>query len=120
MKTTDENLISAFIEGTTAADIMKKAGISRTRYYRLVRDPDFRLAVTKRRAEIVDTAVKKMELNLSHNVMMLQMVIDDPETAPQTRVNAISVMMSQMTAWKSISDFESRLIELEEFRNEQK
>lgn len=120
MKLQDENLIQAFCEGTTAADVMRRAGISRTRYYRLVRDPDFQAAVAQRRSEIVDAAVKRMERVLDRDVMILQTIIEDPETAAQTRVNAISVLMSQLSAWKSITNFEQRLLAIEECEDARK
>lgn len=118
MKLQDENLIQAFCEGTTAADIMRRAGISRTRYYRLVRDPEFQAAVAQRRSEIVDAAVKRMERTLDHNVMILQTIIDDVEVAAQTRVNAVNVMLSQFASWKSIDNYEQRLLVMEEFKAE--
>lgn len=120
MRRFDENLIAAFTESTSAAEIMRKTGISRTKYYRLLNDKDFQTAVTKRRNEIITAAVLRMEGYLEKDVEVLQQIIESDDVAPQTRVNAISTLMTQLAAWKVNTDFEQRLIELEELKNDAK
>ena len=108
-----EKLITAFLTEVKAIDVQRSAGISRTKYYALKRDPDFMQAVTDRRTEIIQAAVYQMERNLAKNIGILQAIIDDTETAPQVRVNAINLYMSQLDRWKMQTEILERLQRLE-------
>ncbi len=117
MRRFDENLIEAFVTLPTGAAIMKEAGISKTRYYRLLKDPDFQQVVRERRAEISEGAVRRMEGYLLRDVEILQGIIENSEISPQTRTNAVSVMLTQYSSWKQNVDFERRLLDLERAKN---
>ena len=113
MKIYEEKDINAFLTSTKAVTIMKKAGIGKTRYYRLKNDPEFQRIVTQRRNDIVREAVMKMEGYFNKNVETLQEIIDDPETKGQTRVQALHLFMNQLAGWKGITDFMKRVEALE-------
>ena len=68
MKEYPESLITAFLTSYKPAEIMKLTGISKTKYYRLKRDPDFQKILTERRTELVKSAVMKMESYLTEDV----------------------------------------------------
>lgn len=119
MRRFDENLILAFITSTSGAEIMRQTGISSKKYYRLLNDDEFQTAVRQCRADMVRSAVMKMERYIDTDVMILQQIIENEEVAPQTRVNAINTMMSQLAAWKVNNDYENGLVCLEEFKNEE-
>ena len=108
-----EKLIMAFVTEIKAIEIQRAAGISDTKYYRLKRDPVFMQAVTERRTEIVQAAVGQMEKSLGKNVGILQAIIDNPETAPQVRVNALNLFFNQLSQWKTTTEILERLQELE-------
>lgn len=120
MRRFDENLIVAFATLTSGAEIMRQTGISNKKYYRLLHDDEFQTAVKRCRADIIKTAVLKMERYIDTDVMILQSIIENEEVAPQTRVNAISTMLTQLAAWKVNNDYEYGLIELEELKNDEK
>ena len=114
MKHYPESLITAFLTSYKPAEIMKLTGISKTKYYRLKRDPDFQRILTQRRSEIVKEAVMKMESYLTEDVEILQGIIRDPKTKDQIKINGINLLMSQLNQWKTTSEILDRLQALED------
>lgn len=114
MKQYPEELITAFMCTARRGEIMEKTGISKSRYYRLKADPDFQRLVAERRTELVKDAVLKMEGYLSKDVMILQEIIENPETSPQTRLNGIQLLMNQLGQWKMVSEMMERLQSVED------
>ena len=110
----DERLINAFCQATKRDEIMRVARIGKIKYYNLRADPDFMNAVNERRADIVKEAVLRMEGYISEDVGVLQEIIRDEETAPQIKVNAINLLMTQLANWRTAIDIEARLLALEE------
>lgn len=109
-----EALITAFLTSYKPAEIMKAAGISKTKYYRLRADADFQKILTERRSELVREAVMKMESYLSEDVEILQAIIRDPETSAQVKINGINLLMSQLSNWKTMTEVLDRLQKLED------
>lgn len=114
MKQYPEELITAFMCTARRGEIMEKTGISKSRYYRLKADPDFQRLVAERRTELVKDAVLKMEGYLSKDVMILQEIIENPETSAQTRLNGIQLLMNQLGQWKMVSEMMERLQSVED------
>lgn len=114
MKEYPENLITAFLTSYKPAEIMKAANISKTKYYRLKADANFQKTLTERRSELVKEAVLKMESYLSEDVEVLQSIIRDTKTAAQVKVNAINLLMSQLSSWKTMTEVLDRLQRLED------
>lgn len=108
-----EKLITAFLTEVRPIDIQRAAGISNTKYYALKRDPEFMQAVSNRRTEIVQTAVKHMENSFVKNADTLQAIIDDPEVSPQIRVNALRLYGEQFGQWKMTTDILERIEKIE-------
>lgn len=118
MKQYEESLIAAFLTSYRAAEIMRIAGISKTKYYRLKNDPDFQRILTERRSELIREAVMKMESYLSEDVDILQEIIRNPKTKDQVKVNAIQLLMSQLGQWKQISELIARVEALEDSQSQ--
>lgn len=114
MKEYPETLITAFLMSYKPADIIKDTGISKSKYYRLREDPDFQRILTKRRTQIVKSAVLKMESYLNEDVERLQEIIRKDDTSDQVKVNAINLLMSQLSQWKNTTDILERLEALED------
>lgn len=110
----DERLINAFCQATKRDEVMRLAKIGKLKYYHLRADPDFMKAVNERRADIVKEAVLKMEGFITEAVSRLQEIIRNEETAPQIKVNAINLLMTQLANWRTATDIEARLLALEE------
>jgi len=109
----DEKVISAFLGNFRTADIVRESGLSRTTVQKLKTDPDFQRVLTERRDAVIRASVDKMRTYLLTDVEKLQEIIDDTETSPQTRVNAIQVVLSQLRSWIETDDILKRLEALE-------
>ena len=114
MKQYPEELITAFLTSCKPAEIMKLTGISKTKFYRLKRDPDFQKILTERRTELVKSAVLKMESYLDEDVQILQSIIRKEDISDQVRINGINLLMSQLATWKQTTDILERLQALED------
>ena len=114
MKQYEESLITAFLTSYKPAEIMKLTGISKTKYYRLKRDPDFQRILTQRRTEIIKEAGLKMESYLTEDVEILQGIIRKEDTSDQVKINGINLLMSQLNQWKSTTEILDRLQALED------
>ena len=114
MKEYPENLITAFLTTYKPADIMSLTGISKSKYYRLKRDPTFQRILTERRSEIVKGAVMKMESYLNEDVERLQEIIRKEESSDQVKINAINLLMSQLNTWKNTTEILDRIQALED------
>ena len=108
-----EKLITAFLTEVRPIDVQRAAGISNTKYYALKQDPDFQRAVTERRSEIIQTAVKRMENNLVKNADTLQAIIDDQKISPQIRINALRLYGEQFGQWKMTTEILERIQRIE-------
>ena len=109
-----ERLITAFMTSCKRAEIMKRAGIGKNKYYALKTDPDFMRIVTERRDELVREAVLKMESYLSENVEALQKIIRDPETKDHVRVSALTLFSNQLGQWRNSTEILDRLQKVED------
>lgn len=109
----DETLITAFLTSFKPVEVQRTAGISKAKYYRLKADPEFMAVVAERRGLLVKEAVLKMERYLSEDVEILQSIIRDPETKDQVKINAIQLLMNQLSGWKQITDLMERIEALE-------
>ena len=113
MKQYDEKLIMAFLENYRTVDIARASGYSTRTVERLKADPAFQAVLTDRRTAVISAAVEKMRSYLLADVEELQRIITDAGTAPQTKVNAIKVLMDQLRDWSTTSDLARRLQALE-------
>ena len=109
-----ESLIIAFMTSCKRAEIMKKAGIGKNKYYELKNDPDFMKIVTERRDELIREAVLKMESYFNENVEALQTLIRDPETKGQVKINALALASTQLGQWRNSTEILGRLQKVED------
>lgn len=109
----DEKVINAFLTNYRVVDIMKEAGIGKNTVYKLRNDPAFQKVIRERKDAILKSAVNKMQGYLVKDVEILQEIIEDPETSPQTKINGIRVLMEQLRDWSMRTDIITRLEALE-------
>lgn len=108
-----ERVIMAFVNNYAVADIAKEAAISKPTVYRLRGDPDFMNIVSERKGEIIKATVARLRSNLTKNIDTLQSIIDDKQTSPQVRINAINVMLSQFKELAGTEELIDRIEHLE-------
>lgn len=109
----DERIISAFLNNFRMVDVMREAGISKNTAYKYRNDPEFQKVLKERKEAILKAAVNKMQSYLCRDVEILQQIIEDPDTSPQTKVNAIQTIMNQLRDWTTTTDFMKRIEALE-------
>ena len=107
--TEDERVIGAFLNNFRMVDVMKETGLSKNTCYKIRNDPDFQKVLRERKEAILKTAVNKMQGYLTKDVEILQEIIEDPNTSPQTKVNAIQTIMNQLRDWTTTTDIMKRL-----------
>lgn len=107
--TEDERVIGAFLNNFRMVDVMKETGLSKNTVYKIRNDPNFQKVIRERKDAILKTAVNKMQSYLTKDVEILQGIIEDPETSPQVKINAIQTIMSQLRDWTTTTDIMKRL-----------
>lgn len=115
----NESWISAFVSGTRREQIMLTAGIGKHRYYQLLNDPEFQRMVVQRRNAIVKEAVLKMESFLSEDVEILQAIVRKEDTSDQVKINAIQLLMNQLSNYRALTDILERLENLEKIAGQE-
>lgn len=113
MREFDEKTISAFLNNYKMADVIRESGLSKNTCYKLRQDPDFQQVLRERKDAIVKVTLERMRSYLLRDIEELQAVIEDSETSPQTKVNAIQIMLSQFRDWLTTSDLIERVEVLE-------
>ena len=113
MKEYDERYIAAFLHNYRMVDVMRELGCSKAKAYRIKSDPEFMEVVRQRKEAILKTVVNQMTTTLTGDAATLQAIIDDPNTAPQIKINAIQTKWNQLREWVTTTDIIKRLDALE-------
>lgn len=108
-----EKVINAFLEHDKIIDIMAATGLSRGTIDKYRKDEEFQKVLFERKERFVAAAVSKMQASMSRGAEVLQRIIENESVAPQTRVNAISVLFAQCKAWTTELDLLKRIEALE-------
>ena len=119
-KTYSETVISAFLKHDKLTDIAREIGVTPQTAAKYRDDPDLQEILSDRRLQFVKAAVSKMQGFMTEGVEILQNIIRDSETSPQTRVNAIQIMFNQCKVWTETTDILERLKALEDAENNKK
>lgn len=118
MREYPEKWIDAFLRSTTVRETCEAANISKTKYYKLRNDSSFQSVLRERRDMCIASAVEALREAFLRNVIILQEIAENPSVSAQTRVNSISVMLSQLREWTTTSDILERLSALEAKKDE--
>lgn len=109
-----EEMIQAFMELPKNKDVAERLGIHIQTVAKYRRDPELQSLIRERRTELTKRAVNKMSGMIDNSLDKLNEIINDPETAAQTRVNAIQVLYSQYKAWIETTDIIERIENVEQ------
>ena len=108
-----EKWITAFLSHAKVTEICKAGGFSKTKYYQLKHDVDFQRVLRERRDMAVMVAVDALRAHFLRDVEILAEIAEDDSTAPQVRINAISVALSQLQNRTQTVDLIARIEALE-------
>ena len=109
-----EGAINAFLSYERNIDIAKALHISEQTVIRYKQDPYFQKLLAERKADFVRLAVTKMQGSLGKVVDEVMKIIDNPETAPQVKLNACQIILTQCNRWTETIDIMERLNNLEQ------
>lgn len=109
----NEKVILAFTKYEKTSDLIRETGLSATTIKRYKHDPDLQKIVRDRRNEMMTAAVVVMQDYLAEGAAELIKIIRDPETAAQTKVNAIQIIFNQCRDWITTTDLQKRLEDVE-------
>ena len=89
-------------------------GLSETQIYVRLRDAEFKERYNRARREVMEQATAALQGHLSNAITTLSEVCDNPEVAPQTRINAATAILTHALKLTEQMDVLTRMDELEE------
>ena len=108
-----EKWVTAFLSNAKVVDICKAGGFSKSKYYQLKHNADFQSVLRERRDMAIMAAVDALRACFLRDVQILQAIAENDATAPQVRVNAISIALTQLQNWTQTVDLLARIEALE-------
>ena len=109
--------IIAFAKNASREKILQDSGMTRHRYETLKDNPEFMDEVNQYRTSLVGDVVRELESCLMTSAKELTEIIQDHETASQTRLNAIRTMFDAYAKLADREDILKRLDALEKAQN---
>jgi len=74
------------------AEAVSNTGVALSTAYRWMKNDDFREELQKRKSQLLDEVVLQMQVNFSGAVAQLTGIINNADTAPQVKINAIDCL----------------------------
>lgn len=91
----NEELIAAIITNNTLAAAAEAAGISLRALHDRMRDPDFRIAYTDAKSEIIRGAVRTVNSHLTEALETVAGIMNDEQNNAAVRLQAAQTILSQ-------------------------
>ena len=111
---TDESIIAALIaEGSIKGAAASLHCTTRTLYERM-KKPEFKELYTQAKGEILKAATAKLQGNLCGAIDTLSEIMQDPDTAKQTRANCAVSILQYGARFTETTDILERLEAIEE------
>lgn len=114
MRLTDEAIATALIQRGSIVAAADELQCSKRTLYSRMKTPSFQELYSKAKTELLKSATAKLSNSITGAVDVLTTVMNDPETPPQTRVNAASNVIQYAVKLTSTVDILERLEALEE------
>ncbi|MCD8154525.1 MAG: helix-turn-helix domain-containing protein [Clostridiales bacterium] len=106
------------LKGMSDRTIAAEIGISRQTVSNYRKDPEFKEKIRAAQDEMMQAATRRMQSALSDVAGVAIEIAQDAKNAPQVRLNAVQILLTQCRAWTETSDVLNRLSALEESVNE--
>lgn len=111
---TDEAIIAALIEYGSIKGAAAFLGCTTRTLYERMKKPEFKELYTQAKAEIIRAATAKLQGNLCGAIDTLAAIMNDEETAKQTRVNSAVSILQYGARFTEATDILERLEAIEE------
>lgn len=110
--------VNAFLNYAKRGDICREAGISRSRYDALRKNENFMTLIREMRTEAISDCVRRLERLLGKCADELEGIIQDRDTASQTRLYAIRTALDAYARLSQEENIIERLDRLEAQTNQ--
>lgn len=105
--------LDAMLQCSSISNAANRAGISPNTATKYMKDTTFRAELDRRRNECLDDTVRFLQANLAMCGEALIGIIENEETPPQTKINAINTVFTNFRAMYETLDIANRLAQLE-------
>lgn len=109
----DEGIISALVNCGSVKAAAAECGVSALTIYRRMKDNDFRQKLDAVRDDALHECSARLSGSLTDAVKVLTDIMNDEQTAPQTRANAAQMVLSYGLRYAETAEILRRLEQLE-------
>lgn len=107
-------MIVALLNNVTVTAASKATGICEDTIYKYLRDPEFVREYDARRKAMLEDSCHTLQAKMSKAIDELVKIIENEETKPQIRLNAIDMLLRHAYKQTELVDILARLDALEE------
>ena len=111
---TKEILLAGLLNNVTVTATSQATGICEDTIYKYLRDPEFVREYDAKRKEMLEDSCHTLQAKMSRATDELVKIIEDPDTKPQIRLNAIDMLLRHAYKQTELMDILTRLDALEE------
>jgi hypothetical protein len=109
----DELIIAALASGRTATEAAAAVGVSTQTIYRRMKDPEFRAAVGRARAEVWVDDARRFREQVPRSLATLVELRDNPDAHDSTRARCAIAIVDLAAKFHELTDVAVRLAALE-------
>lgn len=117
-KKTKDLIIAGLLSNTTISATAKAIGISEATIYKYLKDEEFKQEYEEQRRAMLTDNCHVLQAHMRKAISELVEIIEDAETAPQVRLNAIDMLFRHAYKQTEIVDILDRLTALEKLNKE--
>ena len=112
----DETIIAALISTTTVRAASQACGISETQIYARLRNPAFKEKYDRARHDVLSQATAYIQGITGDALRKLHEIMNDPDAAPQTQLNAANAIVSTCLRMTEQADIFRQMEELKKVK----
>ena len=113
----DEAVISALLTNATIRAASECCGVSETRIYARLRNPEFKARYDAERLAMLERNSNALQVHIATAIEGMVEIANDPKVAAQTRLNAQRTIIETSLKLTEIVDLLQRIRKLEEVTN---
>jgi len=110
----DEEIIAALIAQGSIKEAAAELGCTARTIYERMKKPDFKALYERAKGDLLKTVTARLQGSACKAVSVLEEIMGDPETAPQTRANCAASILQYTARYTETADIIERLEAIEE------
>lgn len=119
-KRKDETVITALLTNSTIKDAATACGLSESRIYSRLKEPEFKSKYDKARRELLEQSSYKLQSYLSLAIDEMKSIFTNKDNPPQVRLNAAEAIVRTSLKLTEQVDIIKRIEQLEETQRAEK